>query len=110
MSEPRQAGSWHWIDDRQVRWRPRSFWKPGTQVTVRADIRSVPAGGGVYGQVDREIGFTVGERVVHRIDVRRHRLTTYLGGRAARTMPVSAGKPGFITRSGTKVVMEKHRG
>ncbi|MDP3968957.1 MAG: L,D-transpeptidase [Nocardioides sp.] len=58
---------------------------------------------------EEEIGFTVGEKVVHRIDVRRHELTTYVRGRAVRTMPVSAGKPGFITRSGTKVVMEKHR-
>ncbi len=32
---------------------PRSYWQPGTQVTVDADINSVPAGSGIYGQLSR---------------------------------------------------------
>ena len=41
-----QRGAWHWISDNEVHWRPVHYWKPGTDVTVEADINSVPAGNG----------------------------------------------------------------
>ena len=53
VSQPAQAGSFHWLSSQEVHWRPRSFWKPGTDVTVKADIGGVPAGNGIYGQIDR---------------------------------------------------------
>src|SRR5690348_7028981 len=33
-TSPRQAGAWGWLDNRQLMWRPASFWKPGTRVTL----------------------------------------------------------------------------
>lgn len=104
-----QKGSWHWVNDNEVHWRPKTYWKPGTKVTVDADVNSVPAGNGVYGQLSRTVEFTVGDAVVSKIDVQRHRMRVLINGKVARTMPISAGKPGFITRSGTKVIMGKHR-
>jgi lipoprotein-anchoring transpeptidase ErfK/SrfK len=106
---PRQRGSWHWVDDNEVHWRPRSYWRPGTQVTVNADINSVPAGEGVYGQVSREVSFDIGDSVVSEVDVANHQMRVFVNGSLQRTMPISAGKPGFITRSGTKVIIEKVR-
>jgi lipoprotein-anchoring transpeptidase ErfK/SrfK len=108
-SSPHQVGAWHWLSDNEVHWRPKRYWKPGTQVTVTADINSIPAGGGIYGQLSRSTTFTVGDAVVSRVDVERHVMRTYVNGSLARTIPVSAGKPGFITRSGTKVIIEKFR-
>ena len=108
-STPKQAGSWHWVSNREVHWRPRKYWKPGTQVTVDADINSVPAGNGVYGQVSRSVSFEIGDSVVSKVDVQAHRMKVFINGKLARTMPISAGKPGFITRSGTKVIIEKVR-
>jgi lipoprotein-anchoring transpeptidase ErfK/SrfK len=108
-SSPEQAGSWHWVSNKEVRWRPKSYWKPGTEVTVDADINSVPAGNGVYGQISRTVSFEVGDSVVSKVDVSRHRMKVFVNGSLARTMPISAGKPGFITRSGTKVIIEKVR-
>jgi lipoprotein-anchoring transpeptidase ErfK/SrfK len=92
-----------------VHWRPRTYWKPGTEVTVHADINSVPAGNGVYGQLSRTVSFRVGDSVVSKVDVQAHEMDVFINGDLARTMPVSAGKPGFITRSGTKVIIEKVR-
>ena len=104
-----QKGSWHWVSDHEVRWRPRTYWKPGTQVTVHADINSVPAGNGVYGQLSRSVSFEIGDSVVSKVDVQAHEMDVFINGTLARSMPISAGKPGFITRSGTKVIIEKVR-
>jgi lipoprotein-anchoring transpeptidase ErfK/SrfK len=108
-STPKQAGSWHWLSGSEVHWRPRKYWKPGTKVTVDADINSVPAGNGIYGQLNRSVTFEVGDSVVSKVDVARHRMKVFINGSLARTVPISAGKPGFITRSGTKVIIEKQR-
>ncbi|HEU4514032.1 MAG TPA: Ig-like domain-containing protein [Nocardioidaceae bacterium] len=108
-SSPNQKGSWHWVSNREVHWRPRTYWKPGTEVTVDADINSVAAGNGVYGQVSRKISFEIGDSVVSKVNVAAHKMDVFVNGSLARTMPISAGKPGFITRSGTKVIIEKVR-
>jgi lipoprotein-anchoring transpeptidase ErfK/SrfK len=104
-----QKGAWHWISDSEVHWRPVHYWKPGTDVTVQADINSVPAGNGVFGQVSRSSTFHVGDSVVSKVNVQTHTMRVFVNGKLARTIPVSAGKPGFITRSGIKVIVEKHR-
>jgi lipoprotein-anchoring transpeptidase ErfK/SrfK len=108
-STPAQAGSWYWLSDREAHWRPVTYWKAGTDVSVDLDINSLPAGNGIYGQESRRIDFHVGDSVVSRVDVRSHTMRTFINGELARTMPISAGKAGWETRSGTKVIMEKFR-
>jgi lipoprotein-anchoring transpeptidase ErfK/SrfK len=108
-SKPAQPGSWSWISDNEVHWRPKSYWKPGTDVTVNADINGVDAGNGIYGQEDRSSSFTVGNALVMKIDVDTHQMQVVRNGETLRTLPISAGKPGFTTRSGIKVIIEKHR-
>ncbi len=108
-ARPAQIGTWHWISDSEVHWRPKSYWKPGSKVTVVADINGVHAGGGVYGQHDRKTSFQVGDAVKMNIDVAAHEMSVTRNGELLRTMPISAGKPGFTTRSGVKVIIEKFR-
>lgn len=109
QTSPRQVGAWHWISDNEVHWRPRTYWQPGTDVTVNADINSIPAGNGVYGQLSRSTSFHIGDAMVSKVDVQAHRMRVYRNGTLLRTIPISAGKPGFTTRSGTKVIIEKFR-
>lgn len=108
-STPKQAGSWRWISSQEVHWRPAKYWKPGTKVRVDADINSVPAGDGIYGQLSRSVTFDVGDSIISKVDVQAHRMRVLVNGKLARTVPISAGKPGFITRSGTKIIIEKQR-
>jgi lipoprotein-anchoring transpeptidase ErfK/SrfK len=108
-TSPKQKGTWHWISDNEVRYRPRTFWKPGTEVTVKADINSVHAGDGIYGQEDRVASFRIGDAVKMKIDVANYNMKVIRNGELLRTIPISAGKDGFTTRSGTKVIIEKHR-
>ncbi len=108
-SKPAQRGTWHWISDNEVRWRPKTYWKPGTDVTVNADINGVNAGNGIYGQMDRTSSFHVGDAVIMKIDVPGHQMRVFDNGKLLRTIPVTGGKPGFTTRSGIKVIIEKFR-
>jgi lipoprotein-anchoring transpeptidase ErfK/SrfK len=108
-STPRQKGSWYWLSDTEAHWRPLTYWKAGTDVSVDVDVNSLPAGGGVFGQESRTIDFHVGNSVVSRVDVDAHVMRTFVNGALARTIPISAGKAGWETRSGTKVIIEKFR-
>ncbi|MDN5893580.1 MAG: Ig-like domain-containing protein [Nocardioides sp.] len=108
-STPQQKGSWHWMSETEVRYRPASYWKPGTDVKVDVDVNSIPAGNGIYGQESRSVDFHVGDSVVSKVNAQTHQMKTYVNGKLARTMPTTTGKPGFTTRSGVKVIMEKFR-
>ncbi len=109
VSQPAQRGAWHWISDNEVHWRPASYWKPGTKVTVNADINGVPAGHGIFGQLDRSSTFTIGASHIYKVNIRTDQLKVYDNGHLARTIPVTTGMPGFTTRSGTKIIIEKDR-
>ena len=106
-TSPHQVGAWHWISDNEVHWRPKHYWEPGTTVTVNADVNSVPAGNGVYGQLDRTETFNVGDAIIMKVNVKTDEMKVYDNGTLLRTIPISAGKPGFITRSGIKVIISK---
>jgi lipoprotein-anchoring transpeptidase ErfK/SrfK len=108
-SNPVQQGSWHWISDNEVHWRPAHYWKAGTDVTVHADVNSIPAGNGIYGQLSRTTTFHIGDSVIDKVNIKTHRMGVWVNGKLARSIPISAGKPGFITRSGVKVIIEKDR-
>lgn len=106
-SSPSQPGAWHWISDTEAHWRPKSYWKAGTDVHVDIDVNSVPAGHGIFGQESRELDFHVGDAHIYRVNAQTHQLKVFSNGKLLRTLPTTTGKPGFTTRSGVKVIMEK---
>jgi lipoprotein-anchoring transpeptidase ErfK/SrfK len=108
-SVPAQRGAWHWLSDNEVHWRPATYWQAGTEVTVDLDINGVPAGGGIYGQESRHVEFHIGDAHVYKVDARTHQMRVLDNGTLLRTIPITTGKEGFTTRSGTKVIIEKHR-
>jgi lipoprotein-anchoring transpeptidase ErfK/SrfK len=106
-SSPTQEGSWHWYHSREVRFRPKNYWKPGTKVTVAANINGLNAGGGVYGQLSKKTHFTVGRSMITKIDLSSDVAKVYRHGKFVRRIYVSGGKPGWQTRSGVKLIMDK---
>jgi lipoprotein-anchoring transpeptidase ErfK/SrfK len=106
-SSPAQPGSWYWLSDNEAHWRPKTYWKAGTEVSVDVDVNGVAAGKGIYGQEDREVDFSVGDANVYRVNADTYQMRVLSNGKLLRTIPVTTGKPGFITRSGVKVIMEK---
>ena len=107
-------GSWGWIRDwsgrDRVDWRPKSYWKPGTKVTLNAELNGTDSGpdGGWFVR-DYTTTFTVGARQIVEVDLDRHRLTLVRDGETVRSIPVSGGTPGGDKRSwrGTAVLMAK---
>jgi lipoprotein-anchoring transpeptidase ErfK/SrfK len=106
-SSPKQQGSWSWFSDKEVHFRPKRYWKPGTKVTVNADLNGLDAGNGVYGQNSTSTSFTIGRSLVTKINLDTHKAKVYIGGDLERTIPISAGKSGWQTRSGTKLILDK---
>jgi len=106
-SSPKQGGSWSWFSDKEVHFRPKNYWKPGTKVTVNADVNGLSAGNGVYGQNSTSTSFKIGRSLVTKINLSSKQAKVYIDGDLERTIPISAGKAGWRTRSGTKVIMEK---
>jgi lipoprotein-anchoring transpeptidase ErfK/SrfK len=108
-SVPAQRGAWHWLSDNEVHWRPATYWRAGTDVTVDLDINGVPAGGGIFGQESRHVGFHIGDAHVYKVSATTHQMRVLVNGKLVRTIPITTGKEGFTTRSGTKVIIEKYR-
>jgi lipoprotein-anchoring transpeptidase ErfK/SrfK len=107
-SRPAQKGAWHWISDTEVHWRPAKYWQAGTKVTVNADINSVPAGNGIFGQLDRSVTFNIGAAHIYKVDTKTDQMRVFSNGTLLRTVPITTGQqPQYTTRSGTKVVIEK---
>ncbi|HNO39580.1 MAG TPA: L,D-transpeptidase, partial [Marmoricola sp.] len=107
---PAQEGGFKWISDNELHWRPVKFWKAGSKVVVDARLGGVPAGNGVYGQLDRVLRFNVGRSLVTRVNINTHQMKVFRDGKLIRTMPITTGRqPEHTTRSGVKVIMEKNR-
>ncbi|NUR29396.1 MAG: hypothetical protein HOV83_26715 [Catenulispora sp.] len=68
VSTPAVVGSWRWISDTKVRFRPKTYWRPGTEMTLTVGLRGVALGNRVYGDEDRDVSFTIGPSVVSVVD------------------------------------------
>jgi hypothetical protein len=63
----------------------------------------------LYGSTDKPLTLHTGDRIEAITDAGSHEMTFKDDGKVIRTMPVTTGKPGFDTRNGTKVVLEKEQ-
>jgi lipoprotein-anchoring transpeptidase ErfK/SrfK len=104
------TGSWAWLDDRTVHWRPSVFFQPGTRVTVEANLYGVEFASGVYGRTDVSARFVIGRSQIVKADAKSHRMVIYTSGKKTADFPASFGldsDPGRVTHSGTHVVMSR---
>ncbi|GAB2457944.1 L,D-transpeptidase [Jatrophihabitans fulvus] len=89
------SGGWYWSDDQNVWWRPKSYYTEGTKVSVRADVYGKKVGEGLYGQDDRAVAFTIGQKRVSIANGRTHQVKVFFDDKLVRTMPTSMGKGGY---------------
>jgi lipoprotein-anchoring transpeptidase ErfK/SrfK len=101
------TGSWRWLSSREVHWRPRTFWAPGTRVTLDLRIAGVKAAPNRYGRKDYHETFTIGASHVTRYDAASHRLRVFRDGKLVGDWPSGSGRSGLETYSGTYVVLGK---
>lgn len=111
-STPAQEGSWSWFNDKEVQYRTREHWQPGTQVTVDADMTGVEFAGNVWGVDTEPSTFTVGRYQLITVDINGYQATVQdQSGQVTHTFPVSNGKGTgqYATRVGKKVIMTRQR-
>lgn len=106
---PAQEGSWGWVDNRRLMWRPKVYWKAKTSIKVEAPLTGLQTGSGKWIREDKGATFTIAKRArVIRVDLDDHFMRVVDNGKITATYPISAGqaKGTWETRSGTKVITE----
>jgi lipoprotein-anchoring transpeptidase ErfK/SrfK len=101
------TGAWHWFNDREVHYRPKTYWPSGARVTLRTRLAGVAAGDGVWGVADRTVRFRIGDRHVSIVNAKTHRMKVVANGKTLRVMPVSTGRDKYPTTNGVHFVIEK---
>ncbi|WP_371618660.1 Ig-like domain-containing protein [Streptomyces sp. NBC_00454] len=107
-------GSWGWIKDYsgkdRVDWRPKEYWKSGTDVKVDMHLNGVDSGpgGGMFVK-DYSTEFKIGKDRRMKVDLDTSKMSVTEDGQTVDTIPVSAGTPGGqkASWSGKMVLMLK---
>lgn len=102
-------GAWAWKDDKTVEFRPKDLWPGDMDVTVELNLAGVQARDGVFGTEDSSQTFRYRPSMVSVVDADTYTMEVYQGGELINTIPVTTGKRGWETRSGTKVILTKER-
>ncbi len=107
-TEPPVEGAFYWLSNREVRWRPETFWAPGTKVSVKVNVYGRDLGAGLFGTEDISTQFTIGDAQIFTADDNTHQVTVTRNGQVVRTMPTSMGKDSTPTLNGVYIVADKH--
>ncbi|MBS4727251.1 L,D-transpeptidase family protein [Mycobacterium sp. SM1] len=106
---PPVEGAFYWLNNREVRWRPERFWKPGTAVDVAVNTYGVDLGDGVFGEDNVHTHFTIGDELIATADDTTKMLTVRINGEVVKVMPTSMGKDKTPTANGIYVVGERFK-
>lgn len=102
-------GSWRWMSDTVVQYRPQEFWPGNATVEVTAALKGKRITSKAWGEADRTTSFTTGPAMISYVDMKTLKMKVTRDGKVIRTIPVTTGKEGFVTRSGIKVISNKER-
>jgi lipoprotein-anchoring transpeptidase ErfK/SrfK len=89
---PAQSGAFSWLSNTDVYWRTHQYMKPGTKVTIAANVYGKNLGGGLYGQADTSTWFKVGDSHISIADDNTKLVKVYTNGKLVKTMPTSMGR------------------
>jgi len=103
-TNPPVEGAFYWLNNREVRWRPAQYWKPGTTINVQVNTYGVDLGDGLFGQENVSTQFTIGDEVIATADDNTKIVTVRRNGEIVKTMPTSMGKNSTPTNNGVYIV------
>jgi lipoprotein-anchoring transpeptidase ErfK/SrfK len=106
-TNPPVEGAFYWLNNREVRWRPAQYWKPGTTVDVAVNTYGVDLGDGLFGQENVTTHFTIGDEVIATADDNTKIVTVRRNGEVVKTMPTSMGKDSTPTNNGVYIVGDR---
>ncbi|QKV79728.1 Ig-like domain-containing protein [Amycolatopsis sp. Hca4] len=91
-SSPSQDGGWYWVNKRELHYRPKDYWKPGSTVKLETANFGTPIGGGLYGGQDVSATYKVHDSWVAKADGKTHQIKAFHNGQLVKTAPISMGK------------------
>jgi lipoprotein-anchoring transpeptidase ErfK/SrfK len=103
------VGSWNWLTDDVLEYRPETYWPGDADVTVAANLKGVKLTKSLWGEKNRSVTFHTGPAMISYVDMQTHKMRVTKNGKTIRVIPITTGKGGFETRSGVKVIMMKER-
>ncbi|WP_327314502.1 L,D-transpeptidase [Streptomyces sp. NBC_01235] len=106
-STPFVQGGWHWVDDKELHYRPKDYWPAHATLRVHSNLDGIKIGDRLWGGTTKDLKLTIGDRVVAVTDASSHSMTVFRNNKEINQIPVTTGKPGFETRNGVKVVLGK---
>jgi lipoprotein-anchoring transpeptidase ErfK/SrfK len=105
------TGTWAWLSDQEVHYRPEKYWPANTHIKVEAKLYGVNYGGGAFGKADVSSEFNIGRNQVVQINNPTHQLVVLRDGQQVASYPASFGLDNDAERTtpnGTFVVMSKN--
>lgn len=104
---PKVEGAFYWLNNREVRWRPQNYWKPGTTVDVAVNTYGVDLGDRLMGQENVVTHFTIGDEIIAEVDDNTKVITVRRNGEVIKTMPTSMGKSSTPTDNGVYIIGDR---
>ncbi|GHD91984.1 lipoprotein [Streptomyces naganishii JCM 4654] len=89
----------HWLNDHRLDFRPQSYWKAGSTVTVELNRQGV----------HKTVTFKIGRSQISTVDAKTKKMTVVRDGKTLKTIPISSGSDQHPTYNGRMVVSEKFR-
>ncbi|WP_333736933.1 L,D-transpeptidase [Streptomyces sp. IBSBF 2806] len=87
----------HWFNRHRLDFRPETYWKPGSIVTVTLTSQGI----------QKTVTFTIGRSQISTVDAKTKQLTVVRDGKTIRTIPISSGSAEHPTYNGRMVISEK---
>ena len=106
-SNPRTEGAWHWVNGKELHYRPKEYWPAHAQIQVRSALQGLKIREGLYGGVSQNLSISTGDRIEAIADGSSHQMKFKKNGEVVKTFPITTGKAGFRTRNGIKVVLAR---
>lgn len=106
-ASPPQPGSWYWLSDTEVHYRPPTYWKADSTINLETNLYGVDLGSGVYGETDRKETITVHDALIAKADGATEQMQVFDNGVLVKTMPLSLGSPGHPSHIGPHVISDR---
>ncbi|MFF1279726.1 Ig-like domain-containing protein [Streptomyces sp. NPDC058299] len=87
----------HWLNDHRLDFRPASYWKPRSTVTVTLNRHGIR----------KTVTFKIGRSQISTVDAKTKQMTVVRDGKTIKTIPISSGSREHPTYNGQMVISEK---